>query len=144
METMIPATLQDNADESLDMARLGAQLHEMTALYGQSRERIAQLEEQISQLQRRLFGARSERYEANQFVMDLILKAGESATPVAVEPVVDVKATPPRTHRDSRAPCAQKMRLAAISAKKEWKTDSSTDRVCAMYEINHHNPCRAD
>jgi len=93
MNAVMPPTLQDNAAESLDMSRLGAQLHEMTELYGQSRERIAQLEDQISRLQRRLFGVRSERYEANQFVMDLILKAGESASPAAVEPVVDVKAT---------------------------------------------------
>jgi transposase len=74
-------------------ARQQAQLAEMADLYAQAQQKIGHLEHRLADLMRRLFGARSERYEPNQFVMDDILKAGEKADEEPPAPVIAVKAT---------------------------------------------------
>lgn len=80
--------------------RQQAQLAEMGDLYKQAQQQITQLKEQIQALQRRLYGPRSERYAADQFVMDAILKAGEQAAEEpAPEPAIAVKASERRKAR---------------------------------------------
>lgn len=86
METALQEALKVNA-------RQQAQLAEMSTLYAQSQQKIGQLEHRLAELLRRLFGPRSERYEANQFVMDAILKAAEEVAAPEAPPMVAVKAT---------------------------------------------------
>jgi len=93
MNEKAPERIHGNAAEALELSCLVAQLSEMAGLYGKACERITQLEEQIRQLHRRLFGASSERYVPNQILLDELLKQGESQAPAAPEPVVEVKAT---------------------------------------------------
>ena len=100
MEMSLSQALEINAELTRTVNRMSAQFSEMGDLYKQAQQRISQLEEQLKALQRRLYGPRSERYEADQFVMDAILKAGEQAAeePPA-EPAIAVKATERRKAR---------------------------------------------
>jgi len=80
--------------------RQQAQLAEMGDLYKQAQLQVNQLKEQIKALQRRLYGPKSERYEADQFVMEAILQAGEKAAEEpAAEPAIAVKASERRKAR---------------------------------------------
>jgi transposase len=60
---------------------------------------VAGLRHQIEQLQRRLYGPRSERYEANQLYMDGVLKDSQGEEPPEEQPSIPVKETVRRKAR---------------------------------------------
>ncbi len=76
-----------------------AQLAEMSSLYENAQRQIEQLKHQIELLTRRLYGSRSERYEADQFFMDDLLRATQNAAVAEEQPKIEVKATERRKAR---------------------------------------------